>query len=111
MKRPTDQPDGKNPVSESDPLAWAEWPCLRSFFFDTTYDDSSTPREPGLVILGVTAGGWSWTLKDVTAMTQLRVQASTWDELILLTEALLSDGRAPWVPDLYARQRRTGKRK
>lgn len=111
MHRPEVSDGAVHPVAESDPGCFKGFPNLKSFFLDLRYADAVTHREPGMIIHSVGPTGWVWTLKDQTAGTQLRVTAATMDELQLLAEALLADKRAPWVPDMWARQKRSSKRK
>lgn len=110
MRRPEVNNREEHSLAEMDRESFKEWPQLRSFFLSTKYEGTEVLREPGLMMLSVGMAGWAATLKDGTAMTQLRVQAATWEELQLLLDATLADPRAPWVPDLFARQRRGGKR-
>jgi len=111
MRQPdVSKSDGNHPLSESDPKAFKGFPGIRSFFLDLRYDGGDSPRQPGLMIVSVSPMGWTWTLKDATAGTQLRVSAATWDEVQLLSEALLIDPRAPWVIDPYSQKKRTGRR-
>lgn len=111
MRRPEVSKGKEHSLAEIDKVSFAEWPSLRSFFLSTVYEGTDAEREPGLLMLSAGIGGWQATLKDPTAMTQLRVNASSWDELQLLLDSLLADPKAPWVPDLFARQRRSGRRR
>jgi len=111
VRRPEVNNRTEHSLAEMDKVSFKEWPNLRSFFLSTTYEGTEALREPGLLMLSVSMAGWSATLKDTTAMTQLRVQGPTWEELQLLLDSFLADPKAPWVPDLWARQRRSGRRK
>ena len=111
MQRPDVNNQTVHPLAEVDVTSWKGFPGLRSFFLDLRYAGCETEREPGLLMVSVGPTGWVWTLKDGTAATQLRITAPTIDEVQLLAEALLNDKRAPWVPDLYARSKRNGRKK
>jgi len=111
MHRPTSDGSAVGGLAHTDPAAWAEWPAIRSFLLERRYAESEVEREPGVIVVSSDPLRWTWILKDPTAATQLRVSGATWDELIILSEGLLSDKRAPWVPDPYAAaKRRPGRR-
>lgn len=111
MLRPEVRSGGTHPIGDADATSFKGFPNLRSFFLSLSYSGTDVERMPGMMIVSIGPTGWVWTLKDETAATQLRVTAPTWDEVQLLSEALLGDKRAAWVPDLYARSRRSGKKK
>ena len=107
MRRPNvSDSGGDHPLSEADPKSWKGFPNIRGFFLDTTYEGGTSPRQPGLLIVSVNPTGWTWTLKDPAAGTQLRISGPTWDDVQLLAEGLLADPRAPWVLDPYAQKKR-----
>lgn len=111
MRRPDAESLTEHPLASVDTESFKEWKHLRSFFFDLRYEGGLVEREPGLAMVTATMNGWVITLKENTAATQMRVSAPTFDEGLLLADTLLGDPRAPWVPDLWARQKRKGGRK
>jgi len=97
---------GPSPLNIDDKDAWKGFPHLRSFLLDTCYAGVDSKRLPGVLMVTNDGLRWTWTLKDPTACTQLRVSGNSWDEVQLLAETLLADPKAPWALDHWAAKRR-----
>lgn len=102
---------GTGKLANDDPDSWKGLPGWRAFFLDQTYGLDLEEREPGVLIVRPTAEGWAFTLKEPSLCLMLKVCGRTWDESVLLAEALLTTEGAPWEADSYEQQRRAKIRK
>jgi hypothetical protein len=98
---------GTGKLAVEDPQALKDQPNLRGFFLNQTYDDGTTDREAGVLIIKPTGDGWSFTVKDPSAAVMMRVCGRTWAETWVLVESLLGNAKAPWEVDPFE----LGKRK
>jgi len=73
------------------------------------YDDGEA-RKTGWITIRTQNAQWQVTAKDPDAGAQLVVVGQTLDDALALLDALLSANDAPWEPDPYAKQGRSGRR-
>jgi len=73
------------------------------------YDDGEA-RKTGWITIRTQGAQWQVTAKDPDAGAQLVVVGQTLDDAIALLDTLLGAQDAPWEPDPFAKQMRTGRR-
>lgn len=74
------------------------------------YGDGS-PRVPGRLFVSVMGAVWSVILKDPDSTQQLKVAGVTWDDAMDALQVHLASEQAPWEPDTWEQQKRSGKGK
>lgn len=87
------------------------FPVLRSYLTDTTYEGSTDRRQPGLLIIRPSGGQWHITLKDPSTATQLRVSVDDLDRAFTALEGLLLSPECPWEDDEWQQSRGAKKRR
>lgn len=76
----------------------------------TRYDDGDA-RRPGWIMVKTQGAMWSVTAKDPDAGASITATGQTLDDALALLDLLLGAEEAPWEPDVYLQNGRTGKRK
>lgn len=86
----------------------AQFPNIIAHLAVTKYEDGS-PRVPGEIHLKTAGTLWSGRLKDTDGALFIPLTAPTIDDLLLMMELFLTDEKAPWQPDTFARKKGGGK--
>ena len=87
-----------------------QFPALIAHLAVTRYDDGD-PRQVGWVQLRTQGAIWQVTAKDPDGAASLCATGGSIDDALALLELLLSAPDAPWEPDRYLMQARTGRKK
>lgn len=106
VKRPklTSTSSGHAPLPGPGSHFGSRWTPLCVFAAAGQYDDGSV-RQPGYWTMRASPLGWVVTMVDPSAEARLQVIGATVDEALDLACLMLEADDAPWMPDLWGKQR------
>lgn len=87
-----------------------KFPLVADFLLNEEHEDCSE-RKVGVLIIRADQGQYAVTAKEPSSCVMLRYNASTWLEVLVNLEALLSAPKPPWQVDQFEQDRRVGSKK